>query len=196
MSSTWGRAIRPDGPLRRLKASMARSARAALVVVAVLTAGPAAPPLAAQPSNGAGAAGGAAAPAPADEPPDAAYQYDLDQIREGLSRPPSGIDWAPPGGIPVFRVDIQDRAPGIEAIVGDIRALRRGPWASSPYHQQFLDMVTPPEARASFTNSELLQVLGTGLAGGRRASPARSGITSAVHGAARPARRCARRCST
>jgi hypothetical protein len=154
---------------------MTRTVALALLVVAAIVTGPAAPPLAAQtPSTG--AAGGAAAPDAGGSGSEAAYPYDLEHIREQLSRPSTGIDWELPEGTPVFRVDIQNRMPGIEAILGDVKALQRGPWVSSPYHQEFLDLVTPPEARASFTNSELLQVLATGLAGGL----ALQGLTNAI----------------
>lgn len=144
------------------------------MVMAVVS-GPAAPPLAAQPPVASGAAVGAAAPASSqDDPSD--FEYDLERVREELARQGSGVNWNLPDGTPVFRVDIQKKMPGIEAIIGDVKALQRGPWVSSPYHQEFLDMVTPRDVRNSFTNSELLQVLATGLAGGL----ALQGITSAI----------------
>jgi hypothetical protein len=122
-------------------------------------------PLAAQEPADRGAAATTAAPSP-QSPADPASNLtlDLERIREGLAR---SVDyrWTLPKDLPVFRLDIREKLPGIEALIGELEQLRRGPFVASPYHQEFLDLVTPPEARASFTSGELLQVMLTGLAG-------------------------------
>lgn len=92
--------------------------------------------------------------------------HDLERIRRGLARGDSILDLSLPEGTPVFRVSIEQKLPGIEAWLGDLKYLRGGPVVGSRTHREFLDMVTPQDAVASFTNGELLQVMLTGLAGG------------------------------
>ena len=70
-----------------------------------------------------------------------------------------------PEGTPMFRVEVQEKLPDVQDWLGDPKRLQVGPTTGSAYHTEFLDMVTPPEARAVFTNSELLQVAATGAAG-------------------------------
>jgi hypothetical protein len=160
---------------------MARVVGRALCVLALgLSSAPTAPPLAAQTADA-----GVRPPVPVPTRPSAAdaerpetIELDLDRIRQALKRSDS-LKLDLPEGTPVFRVDVEGRLPDLRAWLGDPRQLRAGPYAGSPYHQEFLDMVTPPEARASFTNGELAQVLATGLAGGL----ALRGLLNAISGA-------------
>jgi hypothetical protein len=147
---------------------MRRSAAAGLVSLTVAVAAvAAASPLAAQSSSTSGAANtGVAAPAARTRPadPTTTLTFDLDRIRRAVQRHPRLVLTLPEAA-PMFRVDIEGRLPSIEAWIGDPKSLHRGPTVSSPYHSEFLNMVTPPEATASFTNTELLQVVITGLLG-------------------------------
>lgn len=142
--------------------SMARGSVHALTWLVTLTMAVAAvSPLSAQTIPLAGV--GSSSPTPAISDTDQSLPHDLDRIRRGLTTR-KGV-FVLHRDVPVFRVEIREKLPGIEAWLGDPKALWRGPFTMSPYHQEFLDMVTPPEARASFTSGELLQILLTGLAG-------------------------------
>jgi hypothetical protein len=77
---------------------------------------------------------------------------------------------------------VESALPPIEAWLGDVRKLGAGPSVGPSFHQEFLKMVTPSDARASFTSGELLQVLLTGLAGAWAQRAAASAITHAVQG--------------
>lgn len=131
-------------------------------LLALLVSVEAASPLSAQTIPLAGVDSSSSTPAPSStvtEP----LAFDLNRVRHGLATR-KGI-FSRRRDIPVFRVEITEKMPPLEAWLGDPKKLWRGPFTASPYHQEFLDMVTPPEARASFTSGELLQVLLTGLAG-------------------------------
>jgi hypothetical protein len=142
---------------------MARAGASARMVLmaALATVTAAAFPLAAQSSSTAGAA--APATAPPTGQPVATFQPDLDRIREGLAKD-ERLRLDLPRDLPTYRVDIESKLPPIEAWLGDIRKLGAGPRVGPSFHQEFLNMVTPSDARASFTNGELLQVLATSLA--------------------------------
>jgi hypothetical protein len=115
---------------------------------------------------------------------DAKLDHDLERIRRGLARGEL-LNWELPKDRPVFRVEVEAELPDISTWLGDPRALRGGPFVFPSYHAEFLRMVTPAEATASFTNGELAQVLATGVAGGL----ALQGIIGAVKGAIAGARR-------
>jgi hypothetical protein len=142
-------------------------ARGLAVLVMALATLAAVPPLAAQPAAGSGAAWEAPAAPPGIIAGDAGPAwplYDLDRIREQLARPRT-LALALPDDLPTFHVQIDEEMPGIETWLGDLSELAAGPPVGPAFHQQYLAMTTPPNARAAFTNGELLQVLATSLAG-------------------------------
>jgi hypothetical protein len=86
----------------------------------------------------------------------------LDRIQEAVSRPPA-IKTS--GTRPVFRIEVFERRPTVEDILG--RDYLRGPVpAVGMSHQEFLNMVTPDEFRgmAMFTNKEAMTIAATSLA--------------------------------
>ncbi len=107
------------------------------------------------------------APAAADPP--AAGQDDLpvslERIRRGLARDDTlaraaGREWRP-----MFRVEVDGQLPSFAAFIGEGESLTGpAPWGSMT-HGDFLQMVTPPQARSfgASTNGDLLQVLATSL---------------------------------
>jgi hypothetical protein len=101
----------------------------------------------------------------ADSGRPSSFDPDLERIREGLARgKPLDLDLPP--GTATFRMEIEGTLPDISTWLGDVRALHAGPVVMSPYHAEFLRMVTPPDIRASLTNGEVAQLLATGVAGG------------------------------
>lgn len=116
------------------------------------------------PQQGAAAPPGTASGTETPQPDAAAIQLpvSLERIQEAVSRPPAirtGSDR------PVFRVEVIERRPTIEDILGP--DYLRGPApASSMSHQEFLNMVTPQEFRgmAMFTNKEAITIAATSLA--------------------------------
>ena len=86
----------------------------------------------------------------------------LDRIQEAVSRP-RAIN--PETSRPVFRIEIIDRKPNVEEILGS--DYLRGPVpAGGLLHQEFLDMVTPDEYRgmAMFSNKEAMTIAATSMA--------------------------------
>lgn len=116
------------------------------------------------PQQGAASVPGAA-PDPETTQPDAGaiqLPVSLERIQEAVSRPPAIRTG---GERPVFRVEVIERRPTIEDILGP--DYLRGPApASSMSHQEFLNMVTPQEFRgmAMFTNKEAITIAATSLA--------------------------------
>lgn len=117
------------------------------------------------PQQGAAVAPGAASD-PETRQPDAGaaiqLPVSLERIQEAVSRPPAIRTG---GDRPVFRVEVIERRPTIEDILGP--DYLRGPApASSMSHQEFLNMVTPQEFRgmAMFTNKEAITIAATSLA--------------------------------
>jgi hypothetical protein len=106
---------------------------------------------------------GAASGADASRPN--SFDPDLERIREGLARG-EPLDLDLPAETATFRMEIEGTLPDISTWLGDMRALHAGPVVMSPYHAEFLRMVTPPDIRASLTNGEVAQLLATGVAGG------------------------------
>ena len=86
----------------------------------------------------------------------------LDRIQEAVQRPPAIV---PETSRPVFRIEILERKPTLEEILGS--DYLRGPVpAAGLSHQEFLNMVTPDEFRgvAMFTNKEAMTIAATSLA--------------------------------
>lgn len=120
----------------------------------------------------------AAASASPGEPPDADLPVSLDRIRRGLSRQDTLASAAAQQWRPMFRVEVDGELPSFSAFIGEGESLTGpSPWGSMT-HSDFLQMVTPPQARSfgASTNSDLLQVLATSLLSGF----AVQGVMSAV----------------
>src|SRR5690606_905632 len=86
----------------------------------------------------------------------------LDRIQEAVQRPAAIL---PETSRPVFRIEILERKPTLEEILGS--DYLRGPVpAAGLSHQEFLNMVTPDEFRgvAMFTNKEAMTIAATSLA--------------------------------
>lgn len=86
----------------------------------------------------------------------------LGRIQEAVQRPPAIV---PESSRPVFRIEILERKPTLEEILGS--DYLRGPVpAGGMSHQEFIDMVTPDEFRgvAMFTNKEAMTIAATSLA--------------------------------
>lgn len=86
----------------------------------------------------------------------------LNRIQEAVQRPPAIL---PETSRPVFRIEILERKPTLEEILGS--DYLRGPVpAAGLSHQEFLNMVTPEEFRgmAMFTNKEAMTIAATSLA--------------------------------
>jgi hypothetical protein len=166
---------------------MARAgARALIVVVTIFATATAAPPLAAQSTSSAGATRTDKA-APVDSS-GTVLETDLNRLRLKLATGGS-LKLELPQDDPTFRVDVEAKLPSIETWLGDLKALHRGPITAPAYHAEFLDMVTPREATASFTSGELLQVLVTGLLGGLAGRALTGAVKNAV-ASARDERAC------
>ena len=102
----------------------------------------------------------AAAPQPGELP------VSIDRIREALSHPPT---IRPDAVQPVFRVEVIGRMPSLEVMLG--KEFWKGGTAPTPggavmTHQEFLDMVRPPEFRgtAMYTQGEAITIMATSLA--------------------------------
>lgn len=124
------------------------------VLIAALTAGTA--PQSA--SNG-------ATPPPAEAQP-APLPVSLDRIRNALARQPQ---IKPDAVRPVFRVEVIGQKPSLEELLG--KKFWEGPAKPTPggaimTHQEFLNMVNPPEFRgtAMFTQREAITVMATSVA--------------------------------
>ena len=116
------------------------------------------------------AAPGTAAPPPAEGQTAPAQPGDLpvsiDRIREALSHPPT---IRPDAVQPVFRVEVIGRMPSLEVILG--KEFWKGGAAPTPggavmTHQEFLNMVRPPEFRgtAMYTQGEAITIMATSFA--------------------------------
>jgi hypothetical protein len=133
-----------------------------------------------------GQPGGSARPAPAvfPAPPAAApgttvngaspngdaegdWWMSLERIRRELARPDTLRRLTGDDGRIVFRVEVEGRLPDFGVFIGkDTPLVGPSPWGSMT-HSDFLELVTPPVMRqyGAFTNSDLLQVLATSVAG-------------------------------
>jgi hypothetical protein len=119
----------------------------------------------------------------APAPPDALkLQHDLERIRRELVRPSRLNPRLPPDFKPMFRVDVQEKFPDIHAWLGEPGELKAPQMSMPSAHAEFLRMVTPSDATASFSNSELLQVLVTGLLGKLALQSITTGIRGAIDG--------------
>jgi hypothetical protein len=115
--------------------------------------------------------GTAAAPPPAEAQTPASAQppelpVSIDRIREALSHPPT---IRPDAVQPVFRVEIIGEMPSLEVMLG--KEFWKGGAAPTPggaimTHQEFLNMVRPPEFRgmAMYTNGEAITIAATSFA--------------------------------
>jgi hypothetical protein len=109
-----------------------------------------------------------------------ALPISLERISEQLEKPPV-LDLG--ATRPTFRVQILGTRPrwstGIDWL-GTADGLK--PPAGAPWHDQFLNMVTPPEARGfgAFQGMDLLQVMGTSLAQGLAAGAVAGAIKSSL----------------
>lgn len=131
-------------------------------LASVLAAGPAAQSA----SNGAApakqAAGEQSAPTPAVETE--ALPVSVDRIQRELSKTPQ---IRPSEVTPVFRVEVLGKLPPIEVLLGPDYLVGKTPAVGAAMtHQEFRDMVTPPEFRgtAMFTQGEAITVMATAVA--------------------------------
>jgi hypothetical protein len=110
-----------------------------------------------------------APPAPADPKPPAqtpqvevdaeSLPVSIDRIQRALAQTPR---IRPSEVTPVFRVEVLGKMPPIEVLLGPDYLVGKTP-ASGMTHQEFRDMVTPPEFRgtAMFTQGEAMTVMAT-----------------------------------
>jgi hypothetical protein len=124
-------------------------------------------------SAGQSTSNGSAAPKPAQEPQAAAQPppaetedlpVSIDRIQRQLSKTPQ---IRPSEVTPVFRVEVLGKLPPIEVLLGPDYLVGRTPATGSAMtHQEFRDMVTPPEFRgtAMFTQGEAITVMATSVA--------------------------------
>ena len=115
-------------------------------------------------AQGPGAPPPAEAQAPATPPGE--LPVSIDRIREALSHPPT---IRPDAVQPVFRVEVIGRMPSLEVMLG--KEFWKGGVAPTPggavmTHQEFLNMVTPPEFRgtAMYTQGEAITIMATSVA--------------------------------
>lgn len=95
----------------------------------------------------------------------AALPVSIDRIREALSHEPT----IRPNEVPMFRVEVIGTMPSLEVMLGKEfwkGGASRTPGGAVMTHQEFLNMVTPPEFRgpALFTPGEALTVAATSIA--------------------------------
>lgn len=111
------------------------------------------------------------APKPPAEPQSAAQTVkvdtealpvSVDRIQRRLAKTPQ---IRPSEVTPVFRVEVIGELPPIEVLLGPDYLVGKTP-AAGMTHQEFLDMVTPPEFRgtAMFTQKEAITVMATSVA--------------------------------
>jgi hypothetical protein len=84
---------------------------------------------------------------------------------------------------PTFRTSVTERRPRWFDEMDWLEGIRGVPTPSAPaWHSEFLNMVTPPEARmyGAYTNSELLQVAATSLLQALSANTVANAIKGAV----------------
>jgi hypothetical protein len=108
-----------------------------------------------------------AEPKPASQtpqvPPDAeSLPVSVDRIQRALALTPR---IRPSEVTPVFRVEVLGKLPPIEVLLGPDYLVGKTP-AAGMTHQEFRDMVTPPEFRgtAMFTQGEAITVMATSVA--------------------------------
>lgn len=91
-----------------------------------------------------------------------ALPVSVDRIQRKLARTPQ---IRPSEVTPVFRVEVIGDLPPIEVMLGPDYLVGKTP-AAGMTHQEFLDMVTPPEFRgtAMFTQKEAITVMATSVA--------------------------------
>jgi hypothetical protein len=132
-------------------------------VASILAAGPAAQSA----SNGAAASKPASEPQTTAEAPAVeteALPVSLDRIQRQLSKTPQ---IRPSEVTPVFRVEVLGKLPPIEVLLGPDYLVGKTPIVGAAMsHQEFRDMVTPPEFRgtAMFTQGEAITVMATAVA--------------------------------
>lgn len=98
------------------------------------------------------------ASAPSTSSPSTDLPVSLDRIQRALSKPaPIQLKEQ----TPVFRLEVFGRKPTLEDILGEKFWIGPTPYGGMT-HQEFLDMVTPPEARpyGGFTGGHLLAEIG------------------------------------
>ena len=108
-------------------------------------------------------ASSAAEPKPAPQTPQVdPMPVSVDRIQRALAQTPQ---IRPSEVTPVFRVEILGKLPPIEVLLGPDYLVGKTP-AAGMTHQEFRDMVTPPEFRgtAMFTQGEAITVMATSLA--------------------------------
>jgi hypothetical protein len=105
-----------------------------------------------------------AEPKPAAETPQvpAPLPVSVDRIQRALAQTPR---IRPSEVTPVFRVEVLGKLPPIEVLLGPDYLVGKTP-AAGMTHQEFRDMVTPPEFRgtAMFTQGEAITVMVTSVA--------------------------------
>jgi hypothetical protein len=129
---------------------------ALISTLAIGPAGQAAPP----PSST-----GVPEPKPAPQTPQVqpdSLPVSVDRIQRALAQTPQ---IRPSEVTPVFRVEVLGKMPPIEVLLGPDYLIGKTP-ASGMTHQEFRDMVTPPEFRgtAMFTQGEAITVMATSIA--------------------------------
>lgn len=120
------------------------------------------------PAGTAPPAASAVAPAVARQDEEAGLPVSLDRIRRGLAREDTLARAAEQEWRPMFRVEVDGQLPSFSTFIGEGESLSGpAPWGSMT-HGDFLQMVTPPQARSfgASTNGDLLQVLATSLLSG------------------------------
>ncbi len=133
------------------------------VLASMLAAGPAVQSA----SNGAAAANPAPQEPASGQAPAAgteALPVSLDRIQRQLSKTPQ---IRPSEVTPVFRVEVIGELPPIEVLLGPDYLVGKTPTAGTAMtHQEFRDMVTPPEFRgtAMYTQGEAITIMATAVA--------------------------------
>jgi hypothetical protein len=91
-----------------------------------------------------------------------ALPVSVDRIQRQLSKTPQ---IRPSEVTPVFRVEVLGKMPPIEVLLGPDYLFGKTP-AAGMTHQEFRDMVTPPEFRgtAMFTQGEAITIMATSVA--------------------------------
>ena len=115
-------------------------------------------------SNGAPPQKPAAEPKPAVTVETDDLPVSVDRIQRKLAKTPQ---IRPSEVTPVFRVEILGKMPPIEVLLGPDYLVGKTPYGGSAMtHQEFRDMVTPPEFRgtAMFTQGEAITVMATAAA--------------------------------
>lgn len=132
-------------------------------LIGIMVAGP----LGQSGSNGAPPQKPAAEPKPAGQTATVetdALPVSVDRIQRKLAKRPQ---IRPSEVTPVFRVEIIGKMPPIEVLLGPDYLVGKTPYGGSAMtHQEFRDMVTPPEFRgtAMFTQGEAITVMATAAA--------------------------------